>query len=128
MNWKEHRIETRAIHAGDPSPRVEGALVLPIFQSAVFEHHDPHASYHDVVYPRLNNLPNHRQLGRKLAALEGAEAATVTSSGMAAISTSLLAFLKPGDHVVAQREIFAQTFTFLDRMVRSFGRSLKPVS
>ena len=36
MDWKEQRLETRAVRAGDPSPRIGGALSIPIFQSAVF--------------------------------------------------------------------------------------------
>jgi cystathionine beta-lyase/cystathionine gamma-synthase len=74
----------------------------------------------DRVYTRFGN-PTQNAAAEKLAALEGAESALVFSSGMAAISTSLLSTLKPGDHVVAQREIFAQTFTVLDKMARSFG-------
>ena len=78
MDWSEQRLETRAIHAGDPRPRIEGALTVPIFQSTVFEHPDDGGSYHDVRYPRLNNLPNHVALGEKLASIERAEAAQVT--------------------------------------------------
>ena len=72
------------------------------------------------VYTRFGH-PTLAAVARKVASLEGAEAALLFSSGMAAITTSLLATLAPGDHVVAQREIFGQTFTFLDRMARSFG-------
>lgn len=72
------------------------------------------------VYTRFGN-PTQNAAADKLAQLEGAESALVFSSGMAAISSSLFTVLKPGDHVVSQREIFAQTFTVLDRMARSFG-------
>ncbi len=72
------------------------------------------------VYTRFGN-PTQNAAADKLALLEGAESALVFSSGMAAISSSLFAALKPGDHVVSQREIFAQTFTVLDKMARSFG-------
>ena len=61
---------------------------MPIFQSAMFET-TGEGSYHDFKYIRLNNTPNHIALHEKLAALENAEAALVTSSGMAAISTTL---------------------------------------
>src|ERR1044071_9987289 len=83
------RIETKIIHAGEPHPRIKGAVCIPIFQSATFEYEGA-TSYHDVKYIRLNNTPNHEALHAKLAALENAEAALVTASGMAAISTSLL--------------------------------------
>ena len=53
MKWKELDLQTRAVHAGDPHPRIQGALTIPIFQSTVFEHHVEEGSYHDVLYPRL---------------------------------------------------------------------------
>ena len=73
MKEAELSLETRAIHAGRPKPRIEGAAVMPIFQCAVYEHQDEGASYEEVRYPRLNNLPGHAALARKLAALEGGE-------------------------------------------------------
>ncbi len=72
------------------------------------------------VYTRFGH-PTLAAAGEKIASLEGAQAGLTFSSGMAAISTALLAVLRPGDHVVAQREIFGQTFTFLDRTLREFG-------
>ena len=95
------RLETRVVHAGDPHPRIEGALTLPIFQSTVFEQ-DEGAGYHELRYPRLNNLPNHEALAAKLADLEGGEASVVTASGMAAISTTLLTVLGSGGHLLVQ--------------------------
>ena len=89
-------LATKAIHAGEPVPRIAGAVVAPIFQSANFEY-SGESSYHDLRYIRLNNTPTHDVLHAKLAALEGAEAAVVTASGMAAISTALLSVLSPGD-------------------------------
>jgi O-acetylhomoserine/O-acetylserine sulfhydrylase-like pyridoxal-dependent enzyme len=53
------RIETQAIHAGEPRPRIHGAVVMPIFQSATFEYGEAAPAYHDVRYIRLNNTPNH---------------------------------------------------------------------
>ena len=69
---------------------------MPIFQSAMFEY-TGEDSYHDLKYLRLNNTPTQTALHEKLAALESAEAAVATSSGMAAISTALLTVLAPGD-------------------------------
>lgn len=120
MDWKEKSLETRAVHAGDPRPRVEGSLVLPIFQSTVFEQRHEHG-YHDVVYPRLNNLPNHTALGAKLAALEGAERATVTSSGMAAISTTLLSLLREGGHLLIQGQLYGGTHMLVASHFEGFG-------
>ena len=100
------RIETKLIHAGEPVPRINGAVCIPIFQSAMFEYAGE-TSYHDLKYIRLNNTPNHLALSAKLAALENAEAAVIAASGMGAISTALLAILSAGDHVLVSEEPFA---------------------
>ena len=92
-------ISTAAVHAGEPQPRIGGAVSMPIFQSSTFLF-EGETDYHALRYVRLNNTPNHEALHRKLAALENAEAALVASSGMAAISTSLLAVLGAGDHLL----------------------------
>ncbi|TMI76595.1 PLP-dependent transferase, partial [Candidatus Bathyarchaeota archaeon] len=94
-------IETKAIHAGEPRPRIAGAVVMPVFQSATYQYAGE-KNYDDVRYIRLNNTPNHLALAEKLSALENSEDALVTASGMAAISTSLLTFLSKGDHFLAQ--------------------------
>jgi len=106
------RIETQLIHAGEPRPRIAGAVEMPIFQSAMFEYAGE-TSYHDLKYIRLNNTPNHIALHAKLAVLEGAEAALVTASGMAAISTTLLTFLSAGDHLLAQNCLYGGTHELL---------------
>ena len=79
------RFSTQLIHAGEPRPRIGGAVTVPIFQSSTFELSDVSGS-HDVKYARLSNTPNHEVLAAKLAALEGTETALVAGSGMAAIS------------------------------------------
>jgi len=119
---KFKHIETRAVRAGEPAPRVEGAVVLPIFQSATFEY-GGEGSYHDVRYLRLNNSPNHFALNAKLAALEQAESAIVTASGMAAISTTLLTVLSSGDHLLAQNCLYGGTHNLLTDNFASFGLS-----
>ena len=92
-------ISTAAVHAGEPQPRIGGAVSMPIFQSSTFLF-EGETDYHAGRYVRLNNTPNHEALHRKLAARENAEAALVASSGMAAISTTLLALLRAGDHLL----------------------------
>ena len=104
----KHHIDTLLIHAGEPRPGIEGAVTLPIFQTAMYETTGEN-DYHDVRYIRLNNTPNHHALHKKLAALESAESALVAASGMAAISTTLLSFLAPGDHVIAQKGLYGGT-------------------
>ena len=116
------RIETKIIHAGEPHPRIKGAACIPIFQSAMFEYAGE-SSYHDIKYIRLNNTPNHEALHAKLAALENAEAALVTASGMAAISTSLLSVLSAGDHLLAQDCLYGGTHDLLTKDFASFGLS-----
>jgi cystathionine beta-lyase/cystathionine gamma-synthase len=120
MKKKYLRIDTKLVHTGDPEPRVLGAVSLPIFQSANYEY-VPAESYHDISYIRLNNTPNHKALHSKLAALENAEAALVTASGMAAITTSLLAVLKAGDHLLAQDSLYGGTLDFISNEFEGFG-------
>lgn len=115
-------LETKLIHAGEPDPRINGAVAMPIFQSAMFEYAGE-TNYHDLRYIRLNNTPNHVVLHQKLAALENAEAALVTASGMAAISTTLLTVLSAGDHLLAQDCLYGGTHDFLTHDFASFGLS-----
>jgi cystathionine beta-lyase/cystathionine gamma-synthase len=118
----EMHIDTKLIHSGEPAPLIEGAVSIPIFQSATFEYHGG-SGYHDLKYIRLNNTPNHIALHRKLAALENAESALVTASGMAAISTALLTVLVAGDHLLAQDCLYGGTYDFILRDLPAFGIS-----
>ena len=113
-------VETKLIHAGEPEPRIGNAVSMPIFQSSTFQY-SGEQEYSDIKYIRLNNTPNHEVLHRKLAALESAEAGLVTSSGMAAISTTLLTFLSAGDHLLAQRGLYGGTHDFIARDFESMG-------
>lgn len=115
-------LETRVVHAGRTRPRIERAAVLPIFQCTVYEHFEE-AGYNDVRYPRLNNLPNHDALGRKLAALERAEDALVTGSGMAAITTALLQVLGGGGHLLIQDQLYGGTHAFVAHDFEKYGLS-----
>jgi cystathionine beta-lyase/cystathionine gamma-synthase len=115
-------LETKLIHAGEPDPLINGAVSMPIFQSVMFEY-TGETSYHDLRYIRLNNTPNHVALHEKLAALENAEAALVTASGMAAISTSLLTILSSGDHLLAQECLYGGTHDFITKDLATFGIS-----
>ncbi|MHB8381764.1 MAG: trans-sulfuration enzyme family protein [Candidatus Binataceae bacterium] len=105
-------IDTRLIHAGEPDPPIGGAVTMPIFQSSTFESAGA-TSYHDLRYIRLSNTPNHTALHAKLAMLEGAEAALVTGSGMAAISTTLLTILSGRGHLLAQDSLYGGTHDLL---------------
>ena len=120
MNTTCRGFDTKLLHAGEPLPRIQGAVTVPIFQSATFEQtgdtNDP-----VLFYIRLNNTPNHQALHQKLAALENAESALVTASGMAAISTTLLTVLSSGDHLLAQEGLYGGTHGLLTNECPAFG-------
>jgi len=120
MSKQFERIETRLIHAGEPVPRIEGAIVPPIFQSSTFEF-DGQGSYDDIKYVRLNNTLNHDVLHAKLAAIESADAALVAASGMAAISASLLALLRQGDHLLVQDTLYGGTHGLVFGVLPQWG-------
>jgi len=122
MNTAYKHIETQLVHAGEPLPRIAGAVEMPIFQSATYEY-GGEESYHDVRYLRTNNTPSQLALHAKLAALEQAEAALVTASGMAAISTTLLTVLSPGDHLLAQNCLYGGTHDLVTGELARLGIS-----
>jgi len=95
---------------------------MPVFQSATFEYTGA-KTYDDLRYIRLNNTPNHELLHARLAALEMGEAALVTASGMAAITTTLLSLLSAGDHLLAQSCLYGGTHDFLTRDIGRYGIS-----
>jgi len=106
------RIETLAVHSGARRPGPEGSVVFPIYQSTIYTQADG-TDYHDIKYIRLSSTPSQQYLHGKLAALEGAEAALATSSGMAAATGCLMTLLKSGDHVIAGDTLYGGTHTFL---------------
>lgn len=121
-----YRPHTRAVKTYLDRARINRPINTPIVQSTVYQAASSaelgrmFKQKADGVYTRFGH-PTLTAVADKVAALEGAETALAFSSGMAAISTALAAHLRPGDHVVAQREIFAQTFRFLEDFMRPFG-------
>src|SRR5687767_3050500 len=113
-------LETLVVRGPGTLARIEGAVVTPIFQSAMYEYAGE-TSYHDLKYIRLNNTPSHAALHAKLAAIERGEAALVTASGMAAISTTLLTVLTPGDHLIAQDRLYGGTHDLLRTELAQLG-------
>ena len=120
MSHDRWDIDTKLVHAGDPLPRVGGAVVHPIFQSATFETAEG-AGYDDVRYIRVNNTPSQLILGRKLAALEGAEAAIVAASGMAAITASILSVAGAGERILFSSYLYGGTRSFVDKELPRLG-------
>ena len=119
---KRSKLETDLIHAGEPVPRVLGAVTLPIFQTSIYETGNV-AEYRDIRYIRLANTPNHVALQDKLARIEGGQSALVAGSGMAAISSALLSVLKAGDHVLVQDSLYGGTEAFLREDCSELGIS-----
>ena len=110
-------LDTRALHDGEPSPLIEGAVSLPIFQTATYAHEEDEP----VRYVRLNNSPNHKALHEKLSSLTRTDDARVTASGMAAISSTLLSLLEAGDHLVSPPTLYGGTLGFLDTILPRFN-------
>ncbi|NUQ87291.1 MAG: aminotransferase class I/II-fold pyridoxal phosphate-dependent enzyme [Glycomyces artemisiae] len=113
-------FETLAVHAAEPRPAHGGSVVHPLYQGTVFET-VPGQAYDDLQYIRLNTNPSQEYLHRKLAALEGAETALATASGMAAITTTLLATLGAGDHLIAAGAFYGGTHHFLTEQAPRLG-------
>jgi cystathionine gamma-synthase/cystathionine gamma-lyase/cystathionine beta-lyase len=114
------RFDTLAVHGGERVPGPEGSVVFPIFQGTVFTS-EPGESYHDIKYHRLNSTPSQTYLHDKLAALEGAEAAVATSSGMAAITTILHTLLGKGDHLLINDVLYGGTHDFVTGNAERLG-------
>ncbi len=108
MKRRRLGLSTRAIH-GDPKARADWTAVAPpLYQSATFT--NPVGSSAEVLYTRYGNNPNQVDIGKKLALLEGAEAALFLSSGMGATALAHLAVLRPGDHLLASEWIYGGVF------------------
>ena len=126
-------IDTLAIRAGQHRT-AEGENAEPIFptSSYVFESAAQAAARFSGeeqgnVYSRYTN-PTVRGFEERLAAMEGAEAAVATSSGMAAILSTCMALLASGDHVVCSRSIFGTTTVLFNKFMKKFGVTVSYVS
>jgi len=113
-------METLVVHGGERRPAPEGSVVFPIYQGTVYSV-EPGTGYHDIPYIRLSSTPSQRYLHDKLAALEGAEAAVATASGMAAVTTTLLSILRAGDHLLAGDCLYGGTHDFLTHHAAGLG-------
>jgi len=109
--------DTQCIHSGTYRDRNTGGVNTPIYTSSSFEYLDAENN----VYPRYFNTPNQKAVVDKLCALENTEEGVLFSSGMAAISTTLLSFLGKGDHAVLQRDVYGGTHHFAMSEFDKFG-------
>lgn len=124
---RDWRLNTLAVHAGEPRPQVDGAVVMPIFQSATYLTEEVEG-YDSIRYVRLNNTPNHEATAAKVAALERMEAALLTASGLAAVSATLSSLLEAGDHLIAQDCLYGGTRELLTEQAPRAGVEVTFVS
>ena len=123
---KPSRFATDAVHSG--TQHIGDAVNTPIFQSSTYKLTDERyagwaaGAQHTLLYARLSSV-NSDAVAQKLAALEGGEDAETFSSGMAAISTTLMAVLNQGDHIVASADIYGGTYGLLTEEFPRFGIS-----
>src|SRR5262245_766214 len=118
--------QTKCVHAAREFNRTS-AISPPIWQTSTFlaESSEHFAALAKSVkpseyYSRYGN-PTHKQVEAAMATLEGGEAALVTASGMGAISTSVMSSLDKGDHIVAQRNLYAGTAALLEDVLPRWG-------
>lgn len=130
-NWQPSTLAVRAGTHDDPTT---GAVGTPIYQTSTFILGDD--QYQAVeegyardrfIYTRYGN-PSQWAVQEKLAALEGAESAIVFSSGMAAISATVLSMLDKGAHVVASNELYGGTYNLFHHELPSLGFSVSYVN
>ncbi|MBP6544995.1 MAG: PLP-dependent transferase [Piscinibacter sp.] len=128
MNDDPHdwHADTRVLH-GDSGLSDDSSVVAPIHYSATFRARDAGEfadmatrARHPAYYTRYGN-PVHERVAAIIAGLEGTETALLTASGMGAISTTVLALVSAGDHVVAQTRHYMSTAKLFDEVLPRFG-------
>lgn len=109
--------KTICTHVGEVEDKRFKGAVSPIYMSTSYQFEGVDVKR----YPRYFNTPNQEYLSKKIAALEHAEAGMIFGSGMAAISTTFLAFLKKGDHIVLQNTLYGGTSNFIQEEFPKLG-------
>lgn len=117
MTNRKPGLNTICTHVGELKDEQFKGAVSPLYMSTSYAFEDVEAKR----YPRYFNTPNQRALAQKMAALEHGEAALIFGSGMAAVSTSLLAFLSKGDHIVLQNTLYGGTSNLVTEEFEKFG-------
>ena len=108
---------TQCVHAGSHTDVQRDSTASPIYPGTAYGY----LADDERSYPRYFNTPNQARVAQKVATLEGAAAGVLFGSGMAAISTALLAFLRPGDHVLMQTGLYGGTTSFAEHDLRALG-------
>ena len=122
----KHRFhpETESVRGGVNLTKRHAAMAQPIYQTSTFQVSDSdqqlRATGSDMYYTRYGN-PTHTAVEQAIAELEGTDTALLFSSGMTAITTSILALAKSGDHIVAQRDLYGGVTKFLSNWASKFG-------
>ncbi len=120
----KRRQETEAVRGGTDLRKKIGPVNTPIYQTSTFEATDNEEMLRvtgsDQYYTRYGNLTN-TAAEQAIAELEGAERALLFASGMTAITTTVLALLKSGDHIVSQRDIYGGTTKFFSAWLPRLG-------
>ena len=118
-----YAFDTLAIHAGQPNDDATGSVTFPIHQTSTFWFKDSEElrAYAEGrlvrdEYGRYSN-PTWRAAERKLSDLEGAEATVLFASGMAAATTTFLALLGRGDHIVVTNDCYRRTRQFIQQLL-----------
>ena len=119
MKQQKKGLNTICTHFGQLEDKEFKGAISPLYMGTAYAFEDIDVKR----YPRYFNTPNQVALAKKIAALEHTEAALIFGSGMAAISTSLLAFLKAGDHIVVQKIIYGGTYNLIVEEFEKFGIS-----
>jgi cystathionine gamma-synthase len=132
MSERKAITSTDCVHAGDDKRQAFDALPTPIVQTATYTFADTaeiisytegrHPNEDRGEYGRYGN-PTVRALEKRLAALEGTEDAAVFASGMAAVTTTLFALVRGGQHVVLFRDCYRRTLEFVTDILARFGVS-----
>lgn len=117
MNTKNLGVNTICTHIGEVKDEQFKGAVSPIFPSSSYAYEGVDVKR----YPRYFNTPNQEALSKKIAMLEKTEAGLIFGSGMAAVSTTMLAFLHAGDHVVLQKTLYGGTYNFVVEEFDKFG-------
>ena len=114
---KKPGLNTICTHVGEVTDQQFKGAVSPIYTSTSYEFLDVDVKR----YPRYFNTPNQEFLAQKIAALEHTDSALIFGSGMAAISTLFMAFLRQGDHVVVQNTLYGGTVNFIKKELPKYG-------
>ncbi|MHA7059458.1 trans-sulfuration enzyme family protein [Aquimarina sp. M1] len=117
MNSKNTGFNTICTHFGEIEDKQFKGAISPIYLSTSYAFEDVDIKR----YPRYFNTPNQEALCKKIARLENGEASLIFGSGMAAISTALLAFLRKGDHIVLQRTLYGGTSNLVNEEFSKYG-------